>query len=174
MSTIGVVRGARVGEGYRSGKQVLILDCEIDDPEDVQSVEYLFPSGDSFIPPNGDTVLIHEVGNQLLVATAVNSGVVSTISEAGERSLFAYKDGTVTALIDLLHSGEIVLNRGDGFAIEFEKMKNAFDEIVEFVNSHDHPFVGLDVGVAGKTGSVLAPSTADMSGAKVESVRLGG
>jgi len=55
------------------------------------------------------------------------------------------------------------------YAVKFDALKIAFDALKATVNSHVHS--GVTTGL-GSTGALVAPSTADMSLAKVANVRL--
>lgn len=172
MHSVGIVKSVRFGKGYRSEKDVVIVECVIDDDRDIQSIEYLFEAGSSFVPFSGDTVLIHEVSSEYKVATSVNSGVVVSSLSSGEKAVFAYSDGDVKSIIEFLNSGELVLNRGEGYAVEFERLKAGIDSLVEYINGHTHAFTGLDAGVIGTTGTVTVESVDSIDDSKVDLVRI--
>ena len=186
MSDMGIVRAVSIGEGYRSGKQVVLIDVEIDDPRDVQSLEYLFPSGECSLPNEGDTVLIHEVSHEYKVATASNTGVLESSLSNGEKSLFAVKDGDIKAKLTFLNSGELVLNDGDDYAVQFTALKTGFDmlktelnALVTIFNSHFHPVAALPNPIVppvfiptSVTATPGAPSVASIDSSKIEKVRV--
>lgn len=184
MATMGVVESATIGEGYRSKKQVVLLNVKIDDPMDLQQVEYLMAGGECFIPVAGDTVLIHVVSEEYKVATATNTGVVESTLSTGEKALFAIADGEIKSSLKLLVNGEIVLNNGDDYAVKYSEMETAFNELksdfndlVSAYNEHIHvttATVGASptVGTISPTPSAGSSSTADIAPSKVEKVRV--
>lgn len=161
MSEVGVVKSSRIGIGYRSKKQVVLLSVEISDPKDVQEIEYISHGGDTSIPVVGNTVIIHEVSSQYKVATMENTGVIVAGLSMGDRSIYAVKDGVVGGIIKYLSSGELVLNNGIGYAVEFGELKAGFDTLVANYNAHTHG-----------SQPVPTPTTASIDGAKVDLVRI--
>jgi len=166
MALLGVVKGSRIGNSFRSTKQVVILSVVIDDPKDVQSVEFLGVNGDFSIPVTGSTVLIHTVIDEYKVATAVNTGVVIIGLGEGERSVFAVNGEAYGGIIDYLKNGEVVINNGVGFAVEFNKLKVGFDQFKVDHNTHVH----VETGASTNVPTVLSVATIDDS--KVEKVRI--
>lgn len=164
MSTIGIVEGSSIGKGFRSKKDVVLLTVKIDDPDDVQRIEYLFPSGECSIPEPGSQVLIHIVSEEYKVATAVNSGVVSVIDEAGEKAIYSYSSGDINAIITLLNNGTIVMNNGTNHAAQFEELKAGFDSLVSDFNGHLH------TAPSGATTVPTVLSTASIDNSEIESI----
>lgn len=72
-----------------------------------------------------------------------------------------------TSFITLTSTGDIVLNGDSDFAVAFTDMKAAFDTLVSDFNTHMHPTAAL-----GSPSPPVAPTTADMSGAKVDTVKV--
>lgn len=182
MIDIGIVRKSSIGKGYRSEKDAILLDVEMSDPRDIQSVEYLFAQGNCAIPVVGDTVLIHEVWPEYKVATASNFGVVTAIKE-GERSVFAVKDGEVAAVIDFLSSGELVLNQGEDYAVMYGGLQSEFDELKGKYNSLVNVLLawipvaqdgGAKLSADLEAANIASPleSSADITKSKVEKIRI--
>lgn len=98
--------------------------------------------------------------------------------KAGEQVIYSRdSSGTIQANIKFKNDGEIKLNDGDDFAVKFNELKTAFDTLKNDFNSHAH--AGSTDSVSGPckilppTATVPpAPTTADMSNAKVEKVKL--
>lgn len=182
MNDIGIVRGVRIGKSFRSERDVVLLSVEIDDPRDIQTVEYLFPHGECGLPNEGDSVVITEISEEYKVATASNTGVVVSTLSNGEKSIFAVKDGAATSIITLLNSGEIVLNEGTDYAVQFTALKTGFDllrnQLNSFINKYNlHIHTGvIDIDtltcetIVTTSQAVLASAKIDSS--KVEKVRI--
>jgi len=174
---IAEITDVRIGIGYRHGKQAVLIDCIIEDPEDIQTAEYIFPAGITAIPSVGDQVIICEISPEFLVATATNSGI-TMVQEQGELALYSIDSGTIKATIKLLTDGTISLNNGDSSATKFESLKDGFDQLtadfndfVDTYNLHTH------VVASGTAAKVVAPfiadkTDADIDSAKSESIRV--
>lgn len=180
MSDIGIVKSWKIGKGYRSKKECVLLNVQIDDPRDIQSIEYLFPTGQNSIPVEGDTVIIHEISPEYKVATASNTGVVMALDNSGENAIFAVENGQVGAVVSFLYGGEVVINRGTDFAVAYGKLENEFNELNEKFNKLVNTMlswvpVAQDGGAALKTvltGAAPLNSLANITTTKVEKVRL--
>jgi hypothetical protein len=179
MSTIGTVKSSSIGKAFRTKLDAVILKVTIDDDRDVQTVQYLFASGENSIPVSGTTVLIHEISPEYKVATASNTGVVVTLNE-GEKAIYAIKDGVFASIIELLVNGEVVINKGSGYAVEFEALEIAFNELKEDYNKLVSTITTTWVPVPNDGGAALKAavnadnptSNADVGDAKVEKVRI--
>lgn len=166
MADVGIVESSRIGVGYRSEKECVILSVVFDDPKNVQDIEFLFSGGCTSIPVKGDTVIVHTIIEEYRVATATNNGVVITSLTDGEQAIYAVKNGLVAGIIEYLSNGELRFNNGEGFAVEFEELKKGFDKFVKNYNDHIH----LETG--GSTNKPTTPTLATIDDSKVEKVRL--
>ncbi len=160
MTEIAIVKNLSIGTGYTHGKNAVILDVEIDDPEDLQTVEYFTPSGFSTLPQIGDQVIIHQISPEFKVATATNSGI-NIPTEQGESSIFSLEGTTVKASAKFKKNGEIVLNDNEGYAVEYESLAEKLNELYIHVEK-----IATAAGIP-----VLTPLW-DIESAKVEKVRL--
>jgi len=169
---IATILSISIGQGYRHGKQSVLLNCQLEDPEDIREVEYLFPSGMASLPTVGDQVIIVEISPEYLVAIATNSGT-QTVTKQGETSLYSNDGDTVKATLKLLKDGTISLNNGDSSAVKYEALKTEFDKLKTSVND----FIGLynshvHASFTAVPSTLATPSTADISNAKSESIRV--
>jgi hypothetical protein len=164
---IGVVTGRRVSKNRDGDKPVLILQVSLIDGEDTRSIE-IFSSSD-FNPANGTRVYICNVSDSYQVAVATSDGLTPEV-EAGEVEIYS-TDNPVTAKqarIYLNKDGEIILNQGTDFAVRFSALETAFNQLKSDYDAHTHPYVDTPIGAS--TTSATAPSTADISGAKIEEI----
>ena len=74
------------------------------------------------------------------------------------------------ARIYLNKDGEIILNQGSDFAVRFSALETAFNQLKSDYDAHTHPYVDTPIGPS--TTSATAPSTADISGAKIEEIMV--
>ena len=158
----GIIKGRETGSNRDGGRDVLLLQVELTDPEDVQTIELMQGAGDQYNPPDGSKVLVISNGAAYKIAIAVDDLTALSI-EIGERAIRAVLDGEVKSSVHCKVDGNLVLNEGTDFAIQFTAMKVAFDQLKADHNAHGHASFGTPP---------TALSTADMSGAKIDKVRI--
>lgn len=129
MADIGILRSIKIGTNIR-GNSSLICDVEIDDPYDIQTVDFLFEPGNFSIPEIGSEILIHEISPDQKVATAVDSGIIMAMLPNGEKKLFSTKSNEISALIHLKTTGEIVLNESPSTAMRFPEFESVWKSLV--------------------------------------------
>ena len=97
--------------------------------------------------------------------------------EDGEIQIFSFNSDGKKAYVKCNLNDEVEINGNDDYATAFNDMKDAFDELKGDLNTfittkynlHTHAFTG---GTTAVTTSLGSSSSADMSSAKVETVRL--
>lgn len=199
---IGTILSISIGTGYRHDKPAVLLNCQLEDPEDIREVEYWYAGGNYSLPSVGDSVIIAEISPEYLVAIATNRDI-QTVEENGETSLFSTDGDTIKSKISLLKdgnielendsstitlnkNGDIELNNGDSSAVKFEALKIQFDILktnfntfVTTYNSHFHPLVTPPPAppvpapfISLPSVQIGIPTIADISPAKSESIRV--
>ena len=176
MIRTGIVTGRELKKNRDSGNDRLLLQVKITDADDIHTVEYMSPPGEDSNPPDGAKVLIIDVGRAYKVAIAADDNVSPSMSE-GEKKLYSISDGAIAAFISFLSSGIIEINGNSDFAVRYNELETGFNELktdfnnfVTTYNTHSH--------ATAPTGPVSPPSasgsssTADISAAKVEEVKL--
>lgn len=158
----GIIKGRKTAKNRDGGRDVLLLQVELTAKNDVQTVELLQGAGDQYNPPNGSKVLVISNGAAYKIAIAIDDLVALSI-DVGERAIRAVLNGAVKSSLLCKIDGNLVLNEGADFAVQFTAMKAAFDQLLSDHNNHTHPLNGSPP---------TFPSSADMSGAKVDKVRL--
>jgi len=184
MAAIGRVSGSTVGTNRDGDSPVRLLQVIISDPEDVQEVEQFGQSGEDFNPPNESNAIILDLGSAFRVVVGVDDGIEPTMG-VGERKMYSIKDGTIKAFINLLSSGVIELNGNADYAVRFNELKTAFDQLKKDfddamslgLNPHTHndslgapttaPLLPGPTWPAG-----VLPSTADIDPAKIEEIKV--
>ena len=164
---IGIVTGRRVGKNRDGDKDVLILQVSLIDNEDTRSIE-IFSSSD-FNPANGTRVYICNVSDSYQVAVATSDGLTPEV-EPGEIEIYSTDNPVTTkqARIKLNKDAEIIFNEGTDFAVRFSELETAFNQLKSDYDAHTHPYVDTPIGPS--TTSATVPSTADISGAKIEEI----
>ena len=163
---IGTVTGFEIGKNRDASQDVLLLQVQISEPDDVQTVEYMSAAGDDSVPPIGSRVTILQAGSAWKIAIASQDSIVPSMDE-GERKIYSSKDGAIKAFINWLSTGILELNGNNDFAVRF----NALDAQITVLNSkydaHFHPDP-----VSGVTGPPTVALGLDISGAKVDEVKI--
>jgi phage gp45-like len=185
MLEFGTITGREISQNNDASKKTTLLQVTVSEDEDVQTVELQSIAGEDFQPPDGSRVFFDEVSDTFAVALVVDDGVEPAADlEQGERELYSSDEGARKATIRLKKDGQIVVNGGGGTAIEFARMKEAFDQLksdfdnlVTAYNAHIHvttATVGATPtpGVIAPTTSTGAPSTADMTEAESGTVEV--
>lgn len=160
MTRIGTVTGRTVTRNRDSATDRLMLQVQLTNADDIQTVEYVPMPGTDANPINGTRVYIFEVSASYKIAI----GAVPTVtpsSDTGENFLLSTDDsGVVQALIKLLKTGIIEINGNADFAIRFNALDTALQSMLTALNA--------DIAVAGGAGN----TTLDISAAKVDEVKL--
>jgi len=172
---IGVVTGREIKRNRDGARNVMLLQVEIADADDIQAAELIPASGEDYNPPNGARVFLVEAGAAYKIAVACDDGVVPDTAE-GEKRIYAISGGAATAMLRLLPDGTARLNEGAGTAVEFSRLKTAFDQLKADFDAHVHPAGLLLDSVAGPctgtTAAILVGSTADIDNAESPTVEL--
>jgi hypothetical protein len=144
--------------------------------------------GDKIPHPGGIALLLQAGDDPDDLLMVAYDDQVERQAKAGEERVYSYdKDGNVLASVYCNAQEETVINAGEDWAIQFTEMKKAFDQLkadhdnlASLYNAHIHittatvglaPPVGT-IGVIAPTLSTSTPSTADMTPAKLEKVRV--
>jgi phage gp45-like len=138
--------------------------------------------GFEFTPADGENLVIVPVNgsNSYMVTVAGTNENITPDCAKGERRLYSVsEDGSeIKAFAKFLNTGVIELNGNDNFAVLYNELKIAFDQLKDDQNAilnllQTWTFVANDGGAALQTeANLLSPSTADMSSSKSENVLL--
>jgi hypothetical protein len=184
MVQTGKIVGRKIAVNRDGEKKVLLLSCEITDPDDVQTVEYFQQAGTDNEPPDGSTVLLVKVGSAWKIAIAVDDGIEPDPSLLpGEFEYYSSLLGVKKASIKGRKTGQLELNGIGDYAVKFNQLKTAFDQLksdfdnhVSKYNGHTHTTTatvstGLP-GVIAPTTDTSTPTTADIDPAKAETIEV--
>lgn len=165
---IGRVTGREIKANMDSGADKLLLQVEVTEPDDVRTIQLMTQAGEDCNPADDSQVLIVNVTDSFALVIGADDGIVPSMN-AGERKLYSVAAGAIAAHMNLLNTGVIEINGNTDFAVKYNELKTAFDQLVSDFDSHLHS--GVTTG-GGTSGPPTASSTADMSGAKVDEVKL--
>jgi phage gp45-like len=136
-----------------------MLQVEITDSDDIQTVELRNQYGEDNNPVNGSQVLIVDIGSAFKMAIAVKDGITPSMNP-GEKKIYSVSGAAIAAFIDFLASGIININGSVDFAVRFNALNTALQTMLTRLNA--------DIVSAGGSGT----TTLDLSGAKVDTVKL--
>ncbi len=166
MVSIGTVKGQEIRPNRKS-INVRMLTVQFSNESDTESVEYISIAGDDSAPMNEDKVFVFSAGEAFKFAVSVRDAIVAVMG-AGERKLYSRDSGgNIAAFVNLLTGGDVELNGNGDFAVRFTAMESAFNTLKADLNAHGHTDPQ-----GGSVGPSLPASVADISGAKVDEVKL--
>ena len=178
----GTVIGQTIEKNRDGENNVRMLQVEITEPNDKQSIEQIAFSGEDNAPVEGDTVAIIEVSESYKIAIGVQDSIDPEV-ETGERKIYSQDSGGIQAFVYLKNDGQLILNGTGDFAVRYNELKTAFDglkddlnSLISSYNAHIHVttatvLVGA-IGIISPTTSTGTPSTADMSGSKIDTIEV--
>lgn len=149
--------------------------------EDVQEHFQVSSFGDDSNPVK-DMVAIYAETNDIGHPVIIGYINKNQIADVGEKRIFSTDiDGNVVFYLHLKNDGTAEFGGDSRHMVRYEELESAFNQLksdfnshVAAYNSHVHPFVGLAAGVPGVTvvtTSAANPSSADISGAKIDEIK---
>lgn len=179
MIRTGKVVGNSIGKNQDGDTDVRLLTVELSDGDDIQTVEYYDDGGRDYLPPNGAEVVILDISPSHRIAIAVDDLQVPALPAGAVEFYSLNAAGTAKAAkVKLDNAGVVTINDGEDFAVQFSALQTAFNQLKSDLNTlistyNGHTHVAPSGG--GATGAPSAPgvaSSADMSGAKIEGIKV--
>jgi hypothetical protein len=194
---IGKVTGHEIKKNRDGEKNVLLLQVEVSDPDDIQTIEWYQASGQDSSPPINSLVAFLPGGQAWMIALGANDEIIPE-SDPGEYKIYSSAAGVIKAflklfktglarleasIIEIISSGDIEitangkteingstvdLNGNTDFAVRFSILQTAFNQFKADYALHTHS--GVSAG--GVSTGVTSPTTADITLAKVDEVKL--
>jgi phage gp45-like len=171
---VGTIKGFTIGKNKDGDKNVLLLQVEITDPEDVQTIQLYKQAGEDTNPPINSEAIIAQLGEAWKIAIATDDGIEPSMN-AGEKKLYSSSGGEIKAFINFLADGVLELNGNTDNVTRFNALEIGFNQLRNDFNlflTHVHSGVVTGGGNSGPPNPPVIPSTADISGAKVEEVKI--
>jgi phage gp45-like len=131
---IGKITGSTVGKNKDGDTDVLLLQVEISEDDDLQTVELVRQAGEDYNPPEGSTVVILPVTQSDKVGVATDDGIAPEVSP-GERELYSSVAGAKMATIKLALDGGVELNGNTDFAVKYSGFATFASTIVAELNA---------------------------------------
>lgn len=111
MIQIGTVKSIEFRKNKDGDANTAMLQVELSEPDDIQSVELFTQPGQEVIPENGDEVIVIALNSSYRVAIAGNDQVIPSIGQ-GERLFYSTLNGVIKAQIYLTNQGKISIGNG--------------------------------------------------------------
>ena len=162
---VGQVVGQRIGN-FKELENVRLLEVDLLG-DSADTVLYLNKPGEDTAPVNGDLVLVIDYGSFRVAMNIWDT--LAAAAASGERKIYSRDSGgAVAAFINLLADGQMELNGTGDFAVRFTALETAFNQFKTDFNEHTHG------GVASGSSStaITTPTTADVSGAKIDEIEV--
>lgn len=144
MIDTGIVTGREITINKDGEEDVEMLQVQMTDDEDIQSVQLMIQAGDDSPPPEDSLVTIVSIAEAYQIAVAVEDNISPTMLP-GEKKLYSSAAGVIKAFINMLSDGTIEINGNTDFAVAFDDLKAGFDllrgELNAFIavfDAHDH------------------------------------
>lgn len=164
MVRTGIITGREVTTNRDGTNQRVMLQVQMSNPDDIQTVEYVNLPGQDENPINGSRVYIIEVGSSYKIGIAVDDGV-DPWGDPGEKRVYSTDDsGAIQAFINLLKTGIIEVNGNVDFAVRFDALEARMQILVTAINAA----FATKINGSGAAGGLVL----DLSSAKVAEVKL--
>lgn len=164
MVKTGIITGRTITTNRDGSGDRVMLQVQITNSDDIQTVEYVSLPGQDENPINGSRVYIIEVSDSYKIGIAVDDGVTPAM-ETGEKRLYSLSDaGVIQAFIKLLKTGIIEINGDADFAVRFTALEAQMQILVTDINAA----FATKVNGSGAAGGLVL----DLSSAKVSEVKL--
>lgn len=120
-------------------------------------------------PSKATRGVVLQIGNLSITIAAYTYGVEPPSNDGACKVYSTDADGVEAGSHLIDDDGTHVFNNGEDFAVRFSALESAFNSLKASYNAHVHP--GVTTGL-GSTGATLTQSTADISLAKVEEIKI--
>jgi len=160
----------------QAGKRFITL--EVFKGDNHKAKQYHGGGEDYNPPPNVEAIVVPINGNLADTAVLLYRDGITKIADLGEKRIYSTSaDGqTFKVYVYLRNDGIIEINGASDFAVRyseletaFNQLKSDFDALVTAYNAHAHP-AGSPPGNTGAPLTPGNPSTADISGAKIDEI----
>lgn len=109
----GRVTGRKFGKNKDGIKSVLLLQVELTDPADIQTIELMSQTGEESNPPTGSKVAVLPIGQAFKLAIASDDQIEPGVAP-GEKKLYSTDEtgATVKGFVHLKNDGTIIADNG--------------------------------------------------------------
>lgn len=129
MITIGTVVGSEITKNKDGDDNVRLLQVELTNADDIQTVEQMRRAGEDSNPQPGARVIVLDLAPSYRVAVAEEDGIEPTVA-AGEKEFYSYDDALAKqAHIRILANGDVEINDNTDFAVRYNELETAFNDL---------------------------------------------
>lgn len=190
MIDTGIVTGREITTNKDGDETVEMLEVQVSDNNDIQTVQLMTQAGDNSSPPDGSLVVIVDVGDAYKIAISVQDNITPT-TNAGEKKFYSSLDGAIKAFINLKDNGDIEIENDAGAnvkvlsdgnveiqgntdtAVAFADLKAGFDTLKAELNTFIGVFNGHDhVAGVGLPTSSGTPATASIDASELPTIKV--
>ena len=166
---IGKITGRTITKPINGDKNRIILQVELMTDEDIKTVELISQAGEDTNPANGCRVNIIDITDSYQIGVGVSDDIAPSC-DPGEKEFYSTDSPVTTkkARLKLDKNSIVIINNGSDFAVRYNELETAFNQLKSDFNNHIH--AGVTTG-SGSTGATT-PSTADITTAKCDTVKI--
>ena len=166
MTQIGTITNQELKKNRDGSIAVRLLQVQVSNESDIQTVQYMSAPGEDSAPINGDKVQILSIGPAFKFAVATEDQNNAAAVPAGGKRLFSRDadTGAVKAFIAFLTGGDLQLNGAAYSAVRFGELQTAFDQLKADFDAH--------LGHFSPTNGPPTASTADITPAESATVKM--
>lgn len=163
MLGFGTIKSSKLQKNAGGDDPVYVCKTQLSSEKDIQSLENAHQTGCQTRPPKESQVFYGWFDEAWKFIIGVFDRVPKVVLNEGERISYSSDSSTIKAFIKYLKTGILHLNGDTDFAVRFNELETAFNELKSQYNAHTHGGSTTD-----------KPSVADISTAKVDTVKLPG
>lgn len=173
----GEIISSSIGKNRDGNTDVRLFKTQFLEDEDSQTVQQYQIAGFESRAPDGAKIIVADLGGgSYKISIAEDDGVLVDDLETGEAIAYSIDSGAIQAFIKFLKTGVLHINGDADFAVRFNELQTAFDQLKSDLNSFISVYNGhtqtVSGGVAAAPAAQGTPSTADITPAKVDTVKL--
>ena len=175
---VGELKKSSIANNTDAESESRLLDCAIDDDQDVQTIEQYGLSGVDSGTPNGARVLIGDSDGPWLISVG-EQDEITPVAQAGEIRIYSQSDGVKTDIF--LHADgtieinadEVIINGGSDNLVRYSKFKEWADNMQNTLNDFLTKYVPGGPTVQGAPpAGVVTPVVTLPDPAKVDTVKV--
>lgn len=158
-----VIKSTKLEKNTLLDTDVYAAKARISSDQDIQTIEPMHQPGVQHRPPTESHGFFTALSEAKKLFFSIWDGVPKQVLNEGERISYSYDGPTIKTFIKYLKTGILHINGSTDYAVRFTELETAFNELKTQYNAHNHGGSGTS-----------APSVADISTAKVDTVKLPG
>ena len=161
-----------ISKNRDSDAEKLMFKAEISAPDDIQEVEFSDSCNIDRRAPVDSRCFGGAISKAFKIIVAIDDNIDPDSSLGdGEIEIYSSNSGERKAKIRFKSDGSIVVNDGGDYAVKYSELETAFNNLQQQWDTFANAYVPGGPSAVGTPPTAL-PSTADITRAKVDTVRL--